>query len=1049
MLKNCLFKINLRLLGLINSNNYKMKTKFNGILTLLLAFVVQISFAQQKTISGTVSDKSGSLPGVSIVVKGTKVGTESDFDGKYTIKANSGDVLVFRYLGYKIVQKTIGDSNNVNITMEEDSSVLDEIVVTAIGIKRKPKELSYSVQSVKAESLTKTKAVNVATAIVGKVSGLQINTINNGVNPSTRVVLRGNRSLSGNNQALIVIDGFPSSQNAIDRLNPEDIDNITVLKGSNAATLYGSEGANGALIITTKKGKGKLTVDYTSTLQLESVAYLPDVQDQFGAGGFPDGTLYPLENVNWGPRYDGRLVDASETYDDGRVWQVPFSPIKNRNENFFETGITNRHGITISAGDENGDFLMSLDQTNTSGTVPKDAYNRTTFRLKSSKTLGKLKIGGNFSFFRSHSNTVGNGGRQGRPVYWNVLNTPLHLPLSEMKNWRDGEFTRNEVSYFRFYENPYFIIDTQREYSDFSSFNLVADAEYKITENLTATVRAGYTSNVNEFTREFGAYRYAFKLANAYSNMEEYGASTADEIGSSTRVNTDAILNYKKDITKDLNLNVLVGQNMRLESSKNINVSGNNLFIPNFYNIGIRSGEPGASESYGQFRKVGFYTDVTLGFRDYLFLNVAGRNDQSSTLPKESNSYYYAGGGISFVASDAFPQIVSDRGLSYLKTTVNLTKTGNDPLPYQANNIFFVPGGYPYGDTVGLSQSGTIADPNLSPEFTTSLEASIEFGLFNNRVTSSITGYKTNSTDQLTTASISSASGANQIFTNIGEIENFGLELDLSGTVIRTEDFTWDLGVNYTGYKSEVISLAKGAKELELGGFAAAQIVARVGSPYPLISTTDYERDNQGRVVVGANGDPIQAAGNVEQGTTSPTTVMGLNTTFKYKNWSLYAVADYRTGHVFFNDIVNALEFTGLTQHSVTSGRQPFVFPNSVYADGNGGFTSNTNRLTTGGGNAFWDGYGEVKSNYVTDATTLKLREVLLSYNFDQDVIKKLGIRDLSLGFFGRNLLTFRPKANVYTDPEFNFTEGNAIGIGTQSQTPPTRQYGLTLNVKF
>jgi TonB-linked SusC/RagA family outer membrane protein len=1011
---------------------------------------VQISFAQEKFISGTVSDTDGTLPGVSIIIKGTTTGTDTDFDGKYSIKAKTGDVLVFSYIGYKNVEKTVGTSNTIDVSMAEDANVLDEIVVTALGIKRKPKELSYSVQTIKSENLTKTRAVNVTTAMVGKVSGLQINTINNGVNPSTRVVLRGNRSLLGNNQALIVIDGYPSSQNAIDRISADDIENVTVLKGANASALYGSDAGNGVLVITTKKGKGKLNLSYTSTLQVETVAYLPELQDEFGAGGFPDGTLYPLENVNWGPRYDGRLVDASETYDDGRVLQVPFSPIKDRNKNFFDSGITTRHGISLSSGDATSDFLMSLDQTNVSGIVPKDKFNRTNFRLKSSKQMGKLKVGGNFSFYRSHSNTVSNNaGRQGRPVYWNVLNTPLHIPLSTMKNWRDGEFTRNEVSFFRFYENPYFIIDTQRNKSDFTEFTIIADAEYKFNENLTATLRAGYTSSTQETTTELGAYTYEFQVSNAYFNMDEYGQSNADGLSTGTRFNTDFILNYQKDISKDFNINATVGHNLRMSSGKAINVSGTNLFIPDFYNVSTRSGELVGGESYSQLRKMALYADLTIGFKNFLFLNVTGRNDFTSTLPIDNNSYFYPGAGISFVASEAFPGITSDKGLSYLKTSFNITKTGNDPGAYAANNIFFVPGSYPYGSTVGLSQSSRVSDPNLNPEFTTSIEGGVEFGLFKNRLNANITGYKTNSTDQLAPVNISTASGATSLYTNIGEIENLGLEIDLNATVLKTNDFSWNVGVNYSGYKSEVVSLKDGVDKVDLGGFASAQIVARVGSPYPMISTTDYERDSEGRVIVGADGDPIQAGVNVDQGQTTPTLTMGFNTTLRYKNFSLYAVVDYRTGHVFFNGIVDALEFTGLTQHSASSGRQAFVFPNSVYSDGNGGFIANTNRLTTGGGNAFWDGYNEVKSNYVTDASTIKLREVLLNYSFNRDLLNNIGVSDISLGIYGRNLLTFRPDSNVYTDPEFGFTEGNAIGIGTQAQTPPTRQFGLTLNVKF
>ena len=425
-----------------------MKLKFNGFLVLLVVLVAQITFAQERVVSGVVSDNTGMpLPGVSVLVKGTKSGTQTDFDGKYSIKASSSQVLIFSFIGMK-TQEITASSASVNLKMQDDSQALEEVVVTALGIKRKPKELSYSIENIKSADLTKTRAVNVATALAGKVSGLQVNIVNNGVNPTTRVVLRGNRSLLGNNEALIVIDGFPSERGVLDRINPNDIDNVTVLKGANASALYGTEAANGVLVVTTKKGAGKLSATYNSSIQMENVAYLPEIQSEFGAGGFPDGTLYPLENVNWGPRYDGRLVDASETLDDGSVWQVPFTPIKNNHKNFFETGISTRHGITLKGGDENGDFLFSIDQTNTSGVVPKDTYNRTNVRLKGSRKFDRLTVGGNVSFFRSHSDLVGTEvGRQGRPLYWNILNTPLHIPLDQMKNWRTGTFTRNEVSY--------------------------------------------------------------------------------------------------------------------------------------------------------------------------------------------------------------------------------------------------------------------------------------------------------------------------------------------------------------------------------------------------------------------------------------------------------------------------------------------------------------------------------------------------------------------------------------------------------------------------
>lgn len=1029
-----------------------MKLKLTSLLTLLLAFVVQIGFAQQQGVSGTITDESGlPLPGATVIIKGTSTGVSTDFDGKYSIGASSGQTLVFSYVGYASKTVAVGSSMVVDVTLQPDNT-LEEVVVTALGIKRNAKELSYAVTTLKSDDVTETKSVNVATAMVGKVAGLQINTTSNGVNPNTRIVLRGNRSLLGNNQALIVVDGFPSDRGVLDRINPNDIESISVLKGANAAALYGNEATNGVVLVTTKKGKGKLKVDYAGSVLVENVAYLPETQDQFGVGGFPDGTLLPLENVSWGPRFDGRLVEASETLDNGEVWMVPFSPIKDNYKNFFKTGTTTRHGVTVSGGDDNGDFLMSIDQTNTKGIVPKDTYNRTNFRLKGSRKFEKLSVGGNLSFYRAHTNVVGEGGRQGRPIYWNVINTPLHLPIEEFKNWRTGKFTRNETSYYAFYENPYFLIDTQREKSDFNEFNVLANVDYEITDWLTASLNVGYTYTGAESKREFGALTYAFELENVYSRIEPFGASTADAMSSKTRFNSDFLLKFDKNLTEDINLKITAGQNIRIEDTKAVSVSGDNLIIPDFYNISTRTGIAGAGEGTSHYRRVSFYSEATLGFKDFLYLTGTGRNDQSSTLPKDGNSFFYYGGGVSFVPTSAFPGLTSDRGLNYWKLTANYTKTGNDPGLYATQGVFFAPGNFPYGSTVGLSQANRVASPTLSPEFTTSIEIGTEFAFFNSRLRGELAVYRSSSTDQIVPVNISLASGASSATVNVGEIQNHGAEVSLNGTVVRSEDFSWDLGVNWSPMKSEVISISEGVDELNLGGYTNAQVIAKVGQPYPQLRTTAYLRDPQGRVVVGANGDPLQDSNNQIQGKTTPDYTVGLNTTFRYKNWSLYAVADYRTGHVFYNNLVKALEFTGLTKHSATSGRQAFVFPNSSYNTGTADapvYVANDNRLTTGGGNAFWDAYGEIEENYVTDATTLKLRELSLKYSFNGAVLEQLGIDALDLSLFGRNLVTWRPKDNVYTDPEFNFTTGNAVGVGTQSQTAPTRQFGLSVNVTF
>ncbi|WP_326935471.1 SusC/RagA family TonB-linked outer membrane protein [Flavobacterium sp. PL11] len=1027
-----------------------MKLKFNGFLTLLLVLVAQITFAQERVVSGTVSDNAGlPIPGVNVLVKGTQTSTQTDFDGKFSIRATPRQVLAFSYIGMKS-QEVTANSININVKLKDDSVLLEGVVVTALGIKRRPKELSYGTENLKSDELTKTKAVNVATALAGKVSGLQVNIVNNGINPNTRVVLRGNRSLLGNNQALIVIDGFPSARGVLDRINPNDIDNVTILKGANASALYGSEAANGVLVVTTKKGSGKLTISYDTSVQIENVSYLPEIQSEFGVGGFPDGTLYPLENVNWGPRYDGRLVDASETLDDGSVFQVPFSPIKNNVRNFFDTGVSTRHGVTLKGGDETSDFLFSIDQTNTTGIVPNDSYNRTNGRLKASRKFNKLTVGGNVSFFRAHTNQVSSsGGRQGRPVYWNVLNTPLHIPLDQMKNWQTGKYTRNEVSFYRFYENPYFIIDTQREKTDYNEFNILSNIDYDITDYLTLSVNTGYTTFSQNFKRQFGAFKYAFQLKNTYSDMDPYGPRTAASINTGQRLNNDILLKFDKNFNDKFSVKMTAGANTRLTAANSIDVNGSNLIIPDFYNVSTRTGELGGGESTTLFRRQGVYGDLTLGFKDYIFLNVTARNDWSSSLPKDSNSYFYPGAGLSFLVSDAFPNIKSDNGISVLKATVNVTKSGNDAGAYDIQGIFAAPAGFPYGSTVALSQGSRDPDINLNPEFTLSKEVGIELGMFNNRLQFNGTIYQTNTTDQIVPINVSTTSGATSILTNIGEIQNVGIELDLKGTFVKTEDFSWKLGMNYSGFDSEVISLIDGLEEVPIGGLGEAAVVARVGESYPLLKTPAYSRDPQGRIIVGDNGNPLKDSQNQVQGQTTPKYIVGLNNSFTYKGFTLYAVADYRTGHIFYNNLNQLLEFTGLTQHSVTAGRQPFVFPNSSYSDGAGGFIANTNRLTASGGNAFWDDYSDVTENYISDATTLKLREVSLSYDFSSDFTSKIGIQSMNIGVFGRNLVTLRPKDNVTTDPEFNIDAGNGVGVGSQAQTPPTRQFGLNFNITF
>ncbi|WP_298780007.1 SusC/RagA family TonB-linked outer membrane protein [uncultured Polaribacter sp.] len=995
----------------------------------------KVAFLQEKKVTGVVSDISGSLPGVVIINKTTSIGVSTDFGGKYSIKAKAGDVLSFSFLGYKTVEKVVSSSSNIiNVVLEEDVNSLNEVVITALGIKKSPKEITYAVQTLKTKDITATRAINPVTGMVGKVAGLQINTSTNGVNPITRILLRGSRSIAGNNRALIVVDGIPGSRlDDLEHLNPDDIESITILKGANAAALYGSGAVNGVVQVTTKSGEGKLAASYSHASEILTVAYLPKLQEEFGVG--VDGELVPLGNVNFGPRFDGRLVDISETYDDGRVLQAPYSPIKNRNKKFYDTGVTTRHGFTLSGGDaDKGSFFMSIGHANVAGVTPKNTYSKTNFRFKANKRYGRLKAGGNVSFTRENKNIAIGGRSEGGSIYSLLLQTPLHVPISKLKNWKTGEFSRNEVSFFRYTENPYFIIDSQRFDETTYEFALASDLAYEFSDALNATFKANYNSRSSGTTSRYGALTYEFQLSDAYRNPAEYGSYVDESQYFNYTFNTDFILNYKKELTDDFKLKANLGHNMFYKKFRTLKV-GNT-----------------TSVSHTIYSKMGFYTDATLAYKDYLFLYVSGRNDILSVLPKNSRSFFYPSAGLSFVASDAFPQIVSSkRGLSYLKLSTNIARVGGPGGTNGSTVLFKTADGFPYGDLSG-TEVHRLVDPFLTPEFTTSIEASLEFGLFNNRLITNITGFKTNTTDQIATIYTPRSSGSLQLLGNVGEVENLGLEIGLNGTVIKKKDFSWDLGINATNYKNEVISLANEVNHVVIGiapDNYSTIITAIVGDAYPYIVARDYERDDQGRVVVDDDGDPISGE-IIRQGQSTPKFIMGLNTTLKYKNLSLMANMTYRTGHIFYNGLARQLESLGLTEHGVSSNREPFVFPNSVYSDGNGGYVENTNRLTSGGGQDFFnDHYRNIGSNYINDATTLRLREVSLSYKFDKKVLNSIGLSELDLKLYGRNLFTFRPSGNVFADPEFSSYEGNAIGVSGSAQGTSTRQMGFSLNVKF
>ncbi|WP_299254071.1 SusC/RagA family TonB-linked outer membrane protein [uncultured Lacinutrix sp.] len=1021
-----------------------MKTKFSGILTLLLAFVVQLTFAQGKTISGTISDGDNlPLPGVNVLVKGTSNGTTTDFDGKYSISANTGDVLVFSYVG-NTVEETVGSESNISFIMQENA--LEEVVITALGIKREKKELAYQAESIKSDDLITVNPTTAAQGLVGKISGLQINVQDNGVNPSSQVLLRGLRSIGQNNSALIVIDGSRATQGAFDDLNPNDIQDINVLKGSTAAALYGSDAANGALIITTKKGENnsKFKVGLRSTSTFTEVAYMPEFQTEYGTGW--QGEYDTIENTNWGPRFDGVVRQVGPTFADGSFQELAYSPIENNLLDFYETGTNFQNTVYFSGGDENSKFYMSLGDQKSEGIVKRDEYNRTTIRVNASQKLGDVELSLNSSFFRDKTNVVGGSiGSQDRPLYWFVLNTPANIPLSSYSDWRNDLYASPDGYFNGYYQNPYWAIDTNRDTDRTNRVNGNIQASWEAAEWLNITARFG----LNNASGTGKNYRAVQNYTGDYTRPDAVSSFVTDSEFQSTIYTTDLIANADFNLSEDFTLKAIVGATNYTSKFRNSTLTANNLSIQGFYDISNGTGELAATVDETQSRTYGFFGEATIGYKKFLYLTASGRQDYTSTLSPENNSYFYPAIGVSFVASDAFPAI-KDGPIDLLKVSANNSTVYNDLPIYQINERFQQSASFPFGTTNGFFVSPTAVDADIKKEKINATEFGLNVSMFRGRLTLDGAYSKTVITDNIVSTTPSVASGSGAYLTNIGELENTSLDFTLGAVVIKTDGgFNWNTNITYSAAETVVNTIGQGVSSVNLG----SNIYAIEGSAFPQIQATSYERDPQGRIIVdAANGNPL-VGGLKELGKTTPDYVIGMTNAFSYKGFTLSGTLDYRTGHVYYSQLADAMEFTGRSLESVSSNRQDFVLPNSVINTGtaaNPVYVANTNIPVTGGRQSYWtDTYNDIKENYVRDATAVKLRELALNYSLPSDIIKNLKLSRVTIGIVGRNLVTWLPAENRFSDPEFNNSNTNAIGTGGYFQSPPTRSYGVNLNIEF
>ncbi|WP_293904572.1 SusC/RagA family TonB-linked outer membrane protein [Sphingobacterium sp. UBA5670] len=1072
----------------------------------LLSFLVggmiltSVAFAQEKKISGRVTSADGkAIPGVTVVVQGTNQATQTDTDGNYSLNVPAGKVVVFRSVGFD--DKTIIVNNNssvFNVSLVNHDNALEEVVVTANAIKREKRSLGYSAPTIKSDELTEGRNSSAINSLAGKVAGVNITSTSNSPGSSSRVVLRGGSSISGNNQALIVVDGTPidntskmggaSDLSSVDfgnrgnDINPDDIASVTVLKGPAAAALYGSRASNGALIITTKSGKkgAKNEITFSSTNTLSSILKLPEFQNQYGQGasGYNKAgdliyTNDPKENWSWGAPFTGEVQEWGQAVNGVRQKKA-YSAVKDNVRDFFDLGIASDNNLSFSGGSDKSTFYLGLNALNSNGVYPgkKDNYNKYGVRFNGTTEFSnKFSAGIAVNYSRINSNNVG-GGQGGGSVYNNLLQTPRDIDVVGLKDLSNpyngyGYTDENGVAhndvygyYGAYTMNPYWVLANYNNYNDVNRIMGNFNVNYKPTEWLTFQERIGLDNYSDRRRSESPKYSF-LPIDNTSGNYSEGNIQTdpgqyrIDQFNVNEIVH-DFMATATHKFNDDWDASFMIGNNIRQRKTTSNSTATNSsggLVVPGWYNLANSNGPLDLIEdTWSNRRLVGVYGDLNVSYKNIAYLQATARNDWSSTLPKKNNSFFYPSVSGSFVASELFsPELKSK--FSYAKIRANWAQVGSDTDPYQLISTFSrstIAGGFgsttfPFGNVSALMSGNTIGNLNLKPEITTSFEVGTELGFFNNRLSADFTYYKNNSKNQILSIPIPLSTGYGLSLVNAGKVQNNGVELTLRGTPVKTENLTWELFGTFTKNNSKVVELMDGVQQVSVGGFSGMSIVAAVGRPYGEFYGVTNATDAQGRTIVDQKtGLPIASSKPEYLGTYNPDFQASLGTSLSYKNWSMSALFDTKQGGVFYSRTKDIMGFVGTSAES-GGDRIGQIFPNSVYLDASGNSVVNTTATYDK-----IDYYPNMEAGVnVVDATYIKLRNLTFTYKFSKDMLKNTPFGAASIGVFGNNLFIWTPSENKYADPEVNSSgAGNAQGFDFTAQ-PSLRNYGINVKVSF
>jgi len=1056
--------------------------------TLVAICLIGMSAWANKTVTGKVVSASDNEPliGATVQAIGSAQGTSTDLDGQFTVTVNDNVTqLRISCVGYK--SQVVAVASYVTVALEDANTTLDEVVVTAMGIKREAKALGVSATPIKGDVIAQARTNDIMSSLAGKVAGVQIGETSSDPGTSKSVIIRGVSSLSGSNQPLYVVDGVPLNNsatyssdglnsgydfgNGASAVNPNDVESMTILKGAAATALYGSRAGAGVILITTKKGTKQnrgVGIEYNGGLQWETVMRLPQMQNGFGMGWYGDHT--EIENGSWGPAFDGSEQLYGWVYNYSQNLKS-YLPIKNNVKDFFSTGFRYNNSISFNGATDKSTYFVSLSQINDNGIIPEDAdtYTKYTVSARGSHREGNFTFSTslNYAFQRNHFVTTG---QKTGSMYNSIMQTPRDISIVEMKDL-DNPFNTPGYYYTPYgVTNPYYIINNYQNEYEQERFYGNLQLDYNFLKYFTATYRFGLDTNTGH--HNFGSPNMSalFKDTPNYEDaLKELTGEVSQSITRRREIDQNFMLTYDQQILEDWHVNAQLGFNGNERSYKYLGSTVTNLTIPMWYNLSNSAEIPSTSQSEWKRRYLAVFGSAEFAWRNMVYLTLQGRNDWSSTLPVNNRSYFYPGVSLSFLFSELLKPEQRDI-ITFGKFRIAWGRTGNDAGVYMTNSVFAqaaaATSGFGNGSAfpftkVGVnaySMGNVLGSQNLSPEMTSEFEVGLNMAFLRNRISFDAAYYDRNTDKQIFSLNMDPATGYTAQNMNLGKIRNRGIEFLVSVTPVKVGDFQWDINWNYTKNWSKVIKLPE-----ELGGIATiyglsggTSLYAIEGEPLGVFKAYVPQMTEDGKIICDNNGQPITNPEQQIVGSMNYKYLMGFGTTLSWKGVSLTANLDIRRGGMLYSRTKDITYFTGNAIQTAFNNRNPFIVPNSVQQIGeddlgNPIYGENTTPLDETGIFTYWDAGGsDLDRAFLVDKSYVKLRNVVLSWQLPTKWFANCFITGVNVSLFGNNLMLWTPKSNTFIDPETS-TFGNDLegNYGEFSANPSSRKFGFNVQVKF